>query len=216
MSIDEKILERAHQLFVKKGIRNVTMDELAQSLGMSKRTIYEHFKDKKTLVYEAASHFVYKINAEADVIINNADNVIQGITQVLMFAKSTYMSVISFYFLDMKRYFPEAYELLAQRRTIRKGDMTYMLVTRGIKEGLFRENMNVRLIGFFVSGILLANNDLKSEVGDLKYGDFERDVLFAYLMGIATEKGRVLIMQEQEKYFNQMDTYGLKIPECPF
>ena len=216
MSIDEKILERAYQLFVKKGIRNVTMDELAQSLGMSKRTIYEHFNDKKTLVYESVSRSVSKIEADADVIINNADNIIQGITQVLMFAKTTFMSVIPFYFLDMKRYFPEAFELLEQRRTIRKGDVTYILIIRGIKEGLFRENINVRLIVFFVSGILFAHNDLKDQVGDLKYGDFERDVLFAYLMGIGTEKGRVLIVQEQEKYFNQMDTYGMKIPECHF
>ena len=55
MIVEEKILDRAHELFVKQGIKSVTMDELAQSLGMSKRTIYEHYGDKKHGTHQGQS-----------------------------------------------------------------------------------------------------------------------------------------------------------------
>ena len=47
-----KIIGKAAALFVESGIKGITMDELAEHLGMSKRTIYEHFADKKELVKE--------------------------------------------------------------------------------------------------------------------------------------------------------------------
>ena len=216
MNVEEKILDRAHELFVKQGIRSVTMDELAQSLGISKRTIYEHFVDKKTLVEEDALRFHLFLKGETDRLINEADNVIQGVTRVMQFVKGILQVVTSMYFADMKRYYPTAFEHISQKREMRKADVTKVLVKRGIDQGVFRSDVNVDLVSFFINGVVLADHEIMCEINGLKYGDFERDVIFAYLLGIATVKGRVLIKKETECYFSQMNMFGTEIPKVKF
>lgn len=216
MTVEEKILDRAHELFVKQGIRSVTMDELAQSLGMSKRTIYEHFEDKKTLVVEDAKRFYLYMKTETDKIINGADNVIQGVTRVMHFVKGMLQVVVPLYFSDMKRYYPDAFGHISQKREMRKVDVTKVLIKRGVNEGVFREDINIELVSFFVNGVVLADHEIMCEISHLCYGDFERDILFAYLIGIATDNGRELIEREKEEYFSQMNMFGAEIPKFKF
>ena len=172
MSVEEKILDRAHELFVKQGIRSVTMDELAQSLGMSKRTIYEHFEDKKTLVEENAKRFHLYMKTETDKIINEADNVIQGVTRVMRFVKGMLQVVTPMYFADMKRYYPTAFEEIWEKREMRKSDISKVLIKRGVEEGVFRNDLNVDLVSFFVNGVMLADHEIMCEISGLCYGDF--------------------------------------------
>lgn len=216
MTIEEKILTKAHEVFITIGIRNATMDHIAQSLGMSKRTLYVHFPDKKTLVYEEARMFSVFMKEKTEGLINSADNVIQGVTRVMSYVKEMLSVVSPLYFMDMRRYFPDAYELVSRKKSARKGDVTLYLVTRGIDEGFFRKDLNKHLVAHFFTSIVLNDHRTMSEVEGLKYGDFERDVLFAYMLGIATAEGRQLIIEEQEKYFKQLPQYGVQLPNCDF
>jgi len=213
MNTEEKILNRAHDLFVLQGIRSVTMDDLAQSLGISKRTIYEHFEDKKTLVEEDAKFFYQIMKRETDRIIEEGDNIIQGVTGVLRFVKGMLQVVTPLYFADMKRYYPTAFDHISQKREMRKVDVTRVLVKRGIEQGVFRPDVNVELVAFFINATVLADHEIVCEISNMKYGDFERDVIFAYLLGIATEKGRALIDKETKAYFSQMNMFGMEIPK---
>lgn len=216
MSIKKKVLDCSHSLFIKNGIRSVTMDSIAQTLGMSKRTIYEHFPDKKTLVYEEAKQFSAFMKEKTEGLINEADNVIQGVTRVMSYVKDMLNVVSPVYFLDMQRYYPEAYELVSRKKSTRKGDVTLYLVKRGVEEGVFKSDINKHLVAHFFTSVVLNDHRTMSDVAGLKYGDFERDVLFAYMLGIATERGRALILAEQEAYFLNMPQYGADLPECDF
>ncbi|MFX7878868.1 helix-turn-helix domain-containing protein, partial [Acinetobacter baumannii] len=50
MEIEERILYKAHEMFMRYGIRSVSMDEIASQLGVSKKTIYQYYTDKDALV----------------------------------------------------------------------------------------------------------------------------------------------------------------------
>ena len=50
--LKEKIIEAAGLLFAEHGIKGITMDDIAASFGISKRTLYEVFADKETLLIE--------------------------------------------------------------------------------------------------------------------------------------------------------------------
>ena len=216
MNVEEKVLKRAREVFVVKGIRSATMDELAQSLGMSKRTIYEHFPDKKALVQEEAIRFVAFMKEKTGNIIAEADNVIQGVTHIMTYVREMLKSISPLYFSDMKRYYPEAYALISKKKSIRRGDVTLLLLHRGVEEGIFRKDINFSLVAHFFTMVVLNDHQAMEGVDDLKHGDFERDVLFAYMEGIATDKGRKLIQLEKEDYFKQMPQYGVKLPICNF
>ena len=70
MEVGEKIIKRASELMMQFGIRTVTMDDISRDLGISKKTIYQYFKDKKELVNRITSlhlqieeeHFVSTVN----------------------------------------------------------------------------------------------------------------------------------------------------------
>jgi len=213
MSIRLKILKQAHHLFVKDGIRNVTMDQLAQSLGMSKRTIYEQFSDKRELIKEDAKHFAIELRGEANRILEEADNVIQGIARMMQYFTAVVQQVTPSYFADMKKFYPKAYEMFSGDSEIRHFYITNKLISKGVEQGVFRPDINIKLVSFFVNNTLLNNHKEMKQIEGLKFGDFEKDVLFAYLLGIATEEGRILIEKEQALFFEQMTMMGGVIPK---
>lgn len=213
MTIKTKILEHAHGLFVKQGIRSVTMDELAQSMGMSKRTIYEQFKDKKELVKKVAEFFALSMKARTEDAIQQSDNVVEGVVRILLIFRDVMQNVTPSYFIDMKKHYPMAYEVIAQKNDIRNFDVTTKLVSDGQKQGIFRVEMNVDLVSKFMNTILFSGHENLKDVENLKFGEFERDVLFAYMTGISTEVGKLLIQEEQKKYLEGMMMAGMEMPQ---
>ena len=79
MEIREKIIEEATKQFLIYGIRNVTMDSIAAALGISKRTVYENFKDKNELVYVCLDTLAAQNEIKNNKIIKTSYNVIETI-----------------------------------------------------------------------------------------------------------------------------------------
>ena len=65
MEVRDRIVIESGQLFARYGIRSMTMDALAEEMGISKRTIYERFKDKDTLLLEVIKYFKQRTAEEA-------------------------------------------------------------------------------------------------------------------------------------------------------
>ncbi len=206
MEVREKILIQAHELFAKEGIRSVTMDDLAQSLGMSKRTIYEHFKDKCELVKEDGKYFSLELKKGIECILVEADNIIQGIASMLHYINNVIMKVTPTYFTDMKKFYPLAYENLIGDPRVRDFSVTNEFVQKGVEQGIFKSDINVKLVSFFINKSFFREHDEVFEIEGVKLGDFEKDVMFAYFLGISTEKGKVLIEEEQAKYIERITT----------
>ncbi len=213
-SVRQKILDNAHELFAKQGIRHVTMDELAQSLGMSKRTIYEHFKDKRTLVQADAVSFALKLEEKIVDVITSADNVIQGMAKLVDFFAEMLQSVSQMYFSDLKKYYPEAFSELVEKGEVRNFVNTEIVIKKGVEQDVFRNDLNIKLVCFFLNGVVFAKHDEMTAMEEVKFGDFHKDILFPYLYGIATEKGRKLINEELIKYFENVLHKSDKIPLC--
>ncbi len=216
MDVKEKIQIKAHELFIRQGLRSVTMDHLAQSLGMSKRTIYENYEDKRALVEEDAKYFYHLIKNETDRIIHAAENAIYGLMKTVQYIAGVVQQVNPLYFSEMRKYYSSAYKGMAEMGTRRRYDITAWLLKRGIEEGILKDNVNIVLVAAFVKEFVLHKEQLLDEVPVLYYGDFERDILFAYLKGISTNAGREIIEKEEVIYFEQMNNYGKEIPKFKF
>ena len=81
MEIRERIITEAGTLFARYGIRSVTMDTLAEEMAVSKRTIYENFRDKDELLLEVIKFFKLQQMKEVSEVIRNAENVDRGTVQ---------------------------------------------------------------------------------------------------------------------------------------
>jgi len=86
----EKIIKKSEELFLTLGFRNVTMDDIATGLGISKKTIYAHFSNKTELVSAVTFSVLEYIYKGIEQIKKNAINTIIIIVFILPNASSTY------------------------------------------------------------------------------------------------------------------------------
>ena len=109
MTLDtrSKIIGKAAALFVESGIKGITMDELAEHLGMSKRTIYEHFADKKELVKECVIFIDNKKDELAKDAEKHSKNVIETLLTLHLNNLKMMGSVNRKFADDIKKFYPE-------------------------------------------------------------------------------------------------------------
>lgn len=190
----DHIIKEATKLFIQYGLKAIRMDDIATQLGVSKRTIYEIFGDKETLIYECMDYYNDKLHAEKAQIMAQASNIIEEF--VLLFqnweedADANYKLMVS-----LKRFYPNVYKKLSEGRSKEGFETLKRKMVKGVEEGYLLESVNYDLaISVFTHSIygiisnqkaILPNNVSEKEA--FKY------VVTYFFRGIATEKGRKLI-----------------------
>ena len=193
--VKQRIIEEASELFGRVGVKSVTMDELARHLGISKRTIYENFRNKEELLIA----YINALDAEKRTFFKNifleADNVANAIL-VMLRKDAEQASQRQFNMIeDIRKYYPQVYkEHLTNFLNDKRMELKRM-IQRGIKEGVFRKNLNPEIIAHFFC----------RQVEDIAYYDMLLDkfskidvfenLAITFLRGICTAKGLEIINQ---------------------
>ncbi|GHT28245.1 TetR family transcriptional regulator [Bacteroidia bacterium] len=190
MYVKEQIIMTAFDLFSQYGIKSVSMDDIAHHAAISKRTLYEFFSDKETLLVEGIEYthsnfysFVTQLEKEP----HTAVDVILLLYVELMKRPRWY--TMKFY-EDLKKY-PKAIEKKESEKT-KFGALCTRLFNRGIKEGVFQADVNCEIV------ILLAKEQLKMispSKSFCKHSNIEvyDTILITFLRGISTDKGRAIL-----------------------
>ena len=185
LELRERIVDTALQSFVTHGIKSITMDDIAAALGISKRTLYEVFADKETLLMECS-----KAQDEGDTYVKEvyekASNVLEVLLKLYQRSIEKFHNTNKKFFEDIKKY-PKVYDMLIKRRN-RDSEETIAFFKLGIKQGYFRDDVNFSIVNLLVREQLdlLMNTDLCKEYSFLEVYE---SIMFTYLRGISTEKG---------------------------
>lgn len=113
----ERILEKALKMFVENGIGCVTMDDIASSLGISKRTLYEVFPDKENLLCECVDRRKAEFEVFIKEVLSTASNVLEVLLKCYLRSIERFHVTNKNFFEDIKKY-PKAYERIMQRRNV--------------------------------------------------------------------------------------------------
>ncbi|MDR0988824.1 MAG: TetR/AcrR family transcriptional regulator [Prevotellaceae bacterium] len=184
------ILDMALQLFTSHGIKSITMDDIAASMSISKRTLYEVFADKETLLIAC----LQKSQHEADVYIkrvyDSSSNVMEVILRLYESSIERLHHFNKRFFEDLKRY-PKVNELVEERRN-RDTKEKMDFFKEGVAQGLFRGDINFAIMNDLVQGQLdlLMYTNLNTKYSFLEVYEA---IMFTYLRGITTEKGANLL-----------------------
>lgn len=200
MEARARILHKAHELFHRYGIRSVSMDEIAAQMGMSKKTLYQHFADKDTLVAEVFAALLLEKKQECMALQQQSDNAVHeefvGFDNMSEMLASMHPSLL----YDLEKYHPEVF---AKFRSF-MGDFVYKLVRtnleRGINEGLYRPDIDVDVLARFrVATITISSNpdNFPNKRPNLAY--IEEQLLDLFLYGVATTKGQKLIQKYKDQ-----------------
>ena len=83
MDTKERIIEQARELFIRLGIRSVSMDDIAGQIGMSKKTLYQHFEDKDELVELVVAFETNRMQQDCHACANTAENAVEEIFKTM-------------------------------------------------------------------------------------------------------------------------------------
>ena len=186
----ENIMTKVRSLYMKYGIKSVTMDDVASELGISKKTLYQYITDKDELVGKFTDYEIALRRKEICDCFRIGYNAIEELFEISLFMSRLMREQNPATEYDLKKYYPSHYQKVIKAR--RSGIYDYILLNlkKGKKEGLYREDMNEEIIAKLylsrVEGIHL--NDLYS-VEEFTSNKIQTELLKYHVRGIATEKG---------------------------
>lgn len=200
MGLRERILTEAFQMFMKFGVRSVTMDQISGHLGISKRTLYEIFRDKNEMLREGLEYFSNIQRKEAREIIDTSGNVIEAIYILIRKNEELRQQINSLFFEDIRKYHPEIHHFLNTEGKYREYSFTLKLLERGIREGLFDDTLDISLVNTYIHRMMdiITGEEIFAK-DRYSHEDVVRNIMIPYLSGISTAKGRDQIRKYFEK-----------------
>jgi AcrR family transcriptional regulator len=194
VEVRERIIVESGQLFGRYGIRTMTMDALAEQMGISKRTIYERFKDKDTLLMEVIKYYKIRTSEESHRLIDQSDNAIEALFRIIKMTVSQMQRMSPAFFHDFRKYHQKVFKEFAEPGEIRDFSMTRKLLETGIKQEVFRDDINIEIVNHSIHAIfdLFGHNSAMIDAGFNRKDMFDH-TLIPYFRGISTKKGRKLL-----------------------
>lgn len=182
----ERIIATATEAFTSKGIESITMDDIATALGISKRTLYEVFSDKETLLKECLLKAQADRESYVHGVYEKAENVLEVILAVFQKSIEVFHQTNKRFFEDIKKY-PKIHELMKQRSEIDSQE-TMSFFLSGVEQGIFRPDVNFSIVNLLVREQfdVLLNTDICNEY---PFIEVYESIMFTYIRGISTEKG---------------------------
>lgn len=193
----ERIITEAGTLFARYGIRSITMDALAEDMGISKRTIYENFKDKDTLLMEVIDYYKDAQLREVNEIITKAEHVIEAMFRILNRTINQMKQLNPLFFHDIKKYHPHIFRKIQEQGDIRDYTITMRILNEGFAQGIFRRDINLELVNMTLHELFnLFSPESKFTQAGFHRGELFNNIILPYIIGISTEKGQRLIAEQ--------------------
>lgn len=194
MEVKDRILVESGILFGKYGIRSMTMDSLAEEMGISKRTIYERFKDKDTLLLEVIRYYKNQTSEEALRLIDQSDNAIEALFRIIKMTIGQMQRMSPAFFHDFKKYHQKVFKQFSDPGEIRDYSMTRKLLETGIKQEVFRDDFNIDIVNQTIHALfdLFGHDSTMVDAGFHRKEMFDH-ILVPFFRGISTKKGRKLL-----------------------
>ena len=182
----ERIVETAMKAFSKRGIRAVKMDDIAQELSISKRTLYELYDNKEELLCEGVRKYRELREAEMLDCVTKSDNVIDILLSVYRSKVEEFRNTGEQFYTDLVKY-PHVMALLEESRQANHERLTDFL-HRGVSEGYFRADVDYELVSqlFDAIGHQIMSHQLyrQHSIEQLFY-----NLVFISLRGFCTMRG---------------------------
>ncbi len=201
MELRERIIEEAIRLFMKFGIRHVTMDDIANNLAISKRTLYEVFKDKNELITTCMEHLTNIQEARSQQLMAETSNVLELMIKHMIEGIQAINKINPVFFSDLKKYYPVIWDQKHREQREKGLNHIYTQLSKGVDEGFVRKEIDIKIVAkLFHEQINLIGDDDVFPKDEYNYADLFKNLVINFLRGISTRKGIDLIDQTLELF----------------
>ena len=191
--MDEKwqqIMAQSAALFMRLGIRSVTMDDIARELKVSKKTLYKYVSDKADLVFKVFDNY---LKAEEEFVGEMQEKFPNAIDELIVVTKhvSAQLSMIhpSIHY-DLEKYYPDAWKLMELHKKEYIYKCTLTNLERGIDQGFYRSNLQADIIArLYIEKIDVLFDNAVFPVSEYRFDEVHLEWMRYHVRGIATKKG---------------------------
>ncbi|MFY0605285.1 MAG: TetR/AcrR family transcriptional regulator [Cyclobacteriaceae bacterium] len=195
----EKILEGAHNLFVQFGVRSVSMDDVANRLSVSKKTLYQHFESKDALVSEAVKlHMAGEMEHFNSIAISSQDAIDELINITRCLREHVFKINPSLLF-DLQKYHADAWETFQKFKKEFLMNQITTNISRGISEGYYRDSLDPKIMAIIrIETVQFAFDDRVFPRSEFDFQEVQMQMMDHFTQGLLSEKGRNLYQQYQQ------------------
>ena len=195
-----KIISKSRELFLKLGFKSITMDDIAQEMSCSKKTLYKHFANKEILVEETIVHVQDEIHLNISKILNSNENAIAGNFEVSAYFQDMFKSSETSPVHQLKKHYPEIYEKVHTRQVTECKVWFMNNIQKGIDQGYFRSEIDIDNYADFYYLIIFNINENTVNVRDA--AALELKALEYHIRAMATPKGVIELENQLTQIHN--------------
>jgi AcrR family transcriptional regulator len=190
----QEILNKAIELFLTLGFKSVTMDDLAHEMGISKKTIYSHFKNKTKLVEECTTQVFENISGGIDHICSLNKNPIVELYEIKRLVMEHLNDERSSPQYQLQKYYPKIHQNIRKRQFKMMHACVVENIKHGIEEHMYRDNINIEFISrIYFSGVMSIKDKSLFPQENFPNTSLMDEFLEYHLRSIVTPKGRQLV-----------------------
>ncbi len=196
----DNILSRIYNLYNKYGIKSVTMDDVSRELGISKKTLYEHFTDKDEMVSEVFELERKKVLKDLCEILGKAQNAILELFLINKYFSEKIKNYNANIDFDLKKYHFQIYENHKTKAIESMYSHILANLNRGVKENVYRNDFNAEFISrLHVSRLITMQQSEIFTMEELLDKSLHLELIIYHVRGIATKEGIKVLEKELEK-----------------
>ncbi len=193
MEIKEHIIAEADKLFCQYGIKSVTMDDIAKHLGMSKKTIYQSFKDKNSLVVDMMSQKMEGQICVMDETFSHSEDAVHEVFSAVTHMQEMLSNMNPALFYDLQKYHPQAWQFYKIFREEKLYKVIFENLVRGVQEGYYRKEINLEILTWMRIGqIDTVFSQATYPANKYHIAQIMTEITDHFLYGICTIKGHKL------------------------
>lgn len=192
----DKIIHKATEMFINLGFKSITMDDIANEMGISKKTIYAHYNNKTELIREVVFSVFETICCGIDNICLLNQNPIEELYEIKKFVTLQLKNAKSSPQYQLQKYYPEIHEEFRMKHFEKMSQCTVNNLKKGVALGLYRKNLNIDFVSriYFV-GMLGIKDDSIFPIEQFPKIYLIEEYLEYHLRGIVTKEGLHILNQ---------------------
>ena len=201
MTERQKIINKAAELYLKYGIKSVTIDDLANELGISKKTIYQHINNKEELIEAVINELTSIIHNGIEKEMDSCEDIFDSLLRASVFLVTTMEKLSSSFVYSLRKYQHPLYRNLKDFTDKELYFRIEKLIKTGIQKGYFRNDLTFNSLFFIQMHKLTGMINIPSEIHHIQC---TKETFFMLLVndirGITTIEGHKILDDKVKKF----------------
>jgi AcrR family transcriptional regulator len=190
----QHIISESIQLFLKFGVKSLTMEDIARKLGISKKTLYTHVKDKEDLLLQAVILFGKFEDKQLSEICSRGLNAIDESLEIKKWVLDMIQNIHPSVAYDIEKFYPAVSKRMKTSRHENVYRSIYQNIVKGQKEGLYRSDINADILAKLYIGRMESIFDQELFPSTTyNVSDVYMEWFIYHIHGMATSKGLQLL-----------------------